>query len=380
MLTSLRRLSKNCVSILCPIAVWLLVPPLSGYAQMWSWTTGQIDSEGSAASIVVDKDENVHVSYQFATGGQLRYAFRPSHSTSWFKMALDNSIGDFESQITVDSRDNPHICYSPRELKYAHFDGKRWSVQEIDKGGGLVSYMCSIRVGADDAPHISWYVESGVFLRYAELKDGVWKAITLDFEGLPGKWNSLALDPQGNPRISYIDFPLGQLRYAAFDGKKWSRLILDTPGATAGDNWERGFGNSIVLDSQGAPIIAYYDETSLKLAHYVDGMWKKQVIEQLPPFGKWSWKNFRSTLLLDSKGNPHIGFESLRGLEHAWWDGKQWHTQLILAARGATFFESSMAIDQNDNLYLVYRDPADGSLILASGSEGSAQQSMKIEK
>jgi len=348
-------------------------------AQTWTWTTEGVDIDGTDTSIIVDQEGNLHVSYSFSAGGELRYAFRPAGNPHWFKMTLDKGLGVFYSRITVDAQGNPHICYTPRIMKYAHFDGRHWSVQQVDPGGGLVAYTCSIRMGADGTPRLSWYVESGVFLRYAEFKDGVWMARTLDAEGLPGKWHSLVLDSNGLPRIAYIQFPWGRLKYTAFDGKQWNTVILDQPVTNPGDNLERGFGASLALDGKGNPLISYYDLQSLKMARLVDGKWEKGVIEQLPPFGQWAWKNFRSTLVLDSKGNPHVGFESLQGLEHAWWDGRQWRSQLIVAPVGATFFESAMTIDRNDNLYISFRDPGDGSLRVAIGHPGSSMQNARTE-
>jgi hypothetical protein len=83
---------------------------------------------------------------------------------------------------------------------------------------------------------------------------------------------------------------------------------------------------------------------------------------------------------MDSKGNPHIGFESLRGLEHAWWDGKQWRTQFILRVVGSAFFENDMTIDKDDNLYITFKDPTDGSLRLAKGSVTLPAQTAGAEK
>jgi len=359
----------------------LVVIPASARAQTWSWNTELIDILGTDTSIVADREGNLHLAYYYAEGGQLRYGFRPAGGSQWFKMSLDHSLGGFSSQITVDAQGNPHICYSPRILKYAHFDGRRWSVQQIDPGIGLVGYSCSIKIAVDGSPRISWFVESGSYLRYGELKDGVWMARTLDSEGWPGKWNSLGLDTKGLPYIAYSQFPWGRLKYASFDGNQWHTLILDQPGASPGDNIQRGLGASLVLDAKGNPIVCYYDLQALRLARFVDGKWQKEVIEPIPPFGpQFATKSFRITILLDSKGNPHIGFENLRGLEHTWWDGQRWHSQLIVAAAGISFFESAMAMDSNDNLYISYKDPADGVLRLAIGHPASTVQNASAEK
>jgi hypothetical protein len=372
-----RRASFFCLGILFHYSVVVLLAltgvfPIGASAQSWTWAAEPIDVGGSESSMTIDADRNLHLSYYKQEGGQLMYGFRPAGSSQWFTMNLDRGLGGFSSQIAVDSHLNPHICYAPRILKYAHFDGKQWQIQEIDKGGGLVSYTCSIKIDKEDRPRISWYVESGVFLRYAELKEGTWFARTLDFEGLPGKWNSLALDASGNPHIAYIDFPQGQLRYTDFDGKSWNRTIVDAPGRKQGDVFMRGFGASLIFDRSGAPNAVYYDLESLKLARYSDAKWNISTVEPLPNFGAWAWKQFRTSTALDSKGNLHIVFESRKGLEHVWWDGNEWKSRMLIVPVGVTFFDSTMCMDKDDNIYIAYKDSTDGTLKLLVGKYAPA--------
>jgi hypothetical protein len=354
----------------------LLLAPRMTHAQNWTWKTEDIDVEGSGTGVTVDQEGNLHASYYVAHGGFVRYGFRPVDQTKWFKMDIDSSLGVLETNIALDASGNPNICYTPLLMKFARFDGRKWLKQEVDPRSGIISYICSLQISPDNKPMMTWYLESGTYLRYAILENGAWTARSLQGGGgdLPGKWTSMALDAKGHPHVSYSNFPTGFLKYAAYDGKSWSLSTVDVSEGKPDDGGQRGMGNSLVLDKEGKPIIAYYDEQSLKVARLVDGRWKKEVVETLPNFGKWSWKIFRSNILFDSKGNLHIGFESLNGLEHAWWDGSQWRTQLLVGSLGSSVFENSMAIDKKDNLYMIYRDPADSSLRMAVGKEVAVQK------
>jgi len=353
-------------------AVLLCLALLSSHmlllAQTWSWTAQDIElTGGQFTSLAIDQQSNLHLSYYVSEGGQLKYGFRPAGSSQWFKMTVDRSLLVFNTNITVDGRGDPHICYTPNVLKYAHFYNHKWLFQEVDPGGGLVGYDCSIRVSSDGNPMIVWYLPTGGF-RYAVLRDGVWLATRVDGDpkDYAGKWNSMVLDTKDRPQVAYSDFPGGQLRYSRYDGKDWIRIILHSAGEDTGGS--KGMGASIALDPDGNPWISYYDEQSLRAIHYTDGKWTKQLVEMLPPYvNGFGYKEIHSNIALDHNGNPHIVFESLRGLEHAWWDGTQWRTQIIVAASVTSYFDNSMVMDHNDVLYVSYGDVADGSLRLATG-------------
>jgi len=126
-------------------------------------------------------------------------------------------------------------------------------------------------------------------------------------------------------------------------------------------------GNSIVLDSAGNPMISYYETQALKFASYTDGKWKVETIEEFPASGAALWKSYRSKLVLGQNGNPHIGFLTPMGLEHAWRDGDHWRKELVIRQLGNIPLDCSMALDANDTLYFIYTDSNDRSLKMAVG-------------
>lgn len=346
----------------------------SALAQNWVWSSNTIEATGGqSASLAVDQDSNIHVVYRVPVGGYLRYAFRQAGSTRWYKMDLDKDLGDFSARIVVDDKDNPHVCYTPNIMKYAYFSAGKWFYQTVDPGAGLVGYECSIQIGLDGSPLLAWYWPAGGF-RYAILRDGVWLAYALD--GNPndyaGKWNSMALDSQGHPMIAYSDFPGGELRFAFNNGKGWIRTVLDSQ--KNGPGGPKGMGVAMVLDANQNPWISYYDERSIMVVHRVDGKWVKQTVERLPELTNWGWKQFHSDIALDKDGNPHIVFESLQGLEHAWWTGSEWKTQIILAPAVISYFDNSMSLGKDNNIYVTYTEPLDHSLKLAIGKLATEAQ------
>lgn len=355
--------------------LFFLLCPWTTQAQVWRWTFEDVDTPAEQTSIIADQEGNLHLAYYSPLG--LRYGFRSALNSRWYKMTLDEHVGVFSTDIMLDGDGNPGICYTPRMMKYAHWDGKKWSIQNVDPGTGLIAYHCSLKYVRGKDPEITWYLESVFALRIAAMEDGTWKARTVEAGTQSGKYNSMVLDQKGLPHVAYNSFKNDELKYAYFDGKDWIRRALDTPEPGTGMS---GVGVSLVLDSNDYPRISFYDMHSLKYARYDGNKWTKEVIEELPPFVDWGWKNFRSVQVLDHNGNPHICYESHLGLKHAWWDGKRWRTQLIKATSENWFFESAMTIDRDDNLYISFSDPSDGSLKVAIGKPTPAEQTAEVVK
>jgi hypothetical protein len=297
-------------------------------------------------------------------------------------MELDKQLQDFATNLGLDPQGHPRICYTPRELKYAQWDGKKWNIQQIAAGSGTVEYNCTVTVGPDGTPHVLWYHTRSadgsnyLHLKYATLVEGVWMARTVDFEGEDGKWNSMVLDTHGNPHLTYSVFPRGELKYAAWDGENWKIQLGPAPSSTAA-----GMGNSLVLNAQNEPEFSFYDSTLeyaagskgwLKFARRAGTGWSVETVDSI--FQSGSWMGFRSSLVLDKHGFPHISYEDAGALKHAFWNGMRWRIQVVASRATEPHLFSSMAIDKNDTLYISYRDPSDGSLKVAIGRSSSEEK------
>jgi hypothetical protein len=71
-----------------------------------------------------------------------------------------------------------------------------------------------------------------------------WDIRTVDSWGDAGFWNSLALDAQDYPHISYYELSDRDLKYAYQDSQGWHLETVDGEG-------EVGEYNSITIDQQG---------------------------------------------------------------------------------------------------------------------------------
>lgn len=343
----------------------------AAFAQSWVWNAETVDTSGSATSLKVDRNGDVHLSY---SGAVLKYAFRPADQRKWFAMQLDYPA--HYTSLTLDSEGNPRVCatYSFHPLRYLRFNKGKWDNQPIGSDAAGIEYSCSIAIAPDGTPHLTWYKigTDYLHLKYGVLKDEGWMVNTLDWDMQTGKWNSMVLDSKGNPYVSYDAFVKGLLKCAHWDGKNWKVQVVDSRGLR-GNDYSIGMGSSIALDQEDNVRISYYTENQLRYASQQKNVWKIETVDSVSP--NRSAHDYRSSLVFDKNGFPHISYEDRGAVKHAYWDGKRWRTQMIAPSGSVGLRGSSMAIDNKRNiLYLSYQDGTDGSLKVATGSTTPIQQ------
>ena len=361
------------------VVVCIVLHPSRSLAQAnWTWTREYVDASGRGTSLAADAAGNVHISYGANKGG-LSYGFRPAGvNTKWYTMVLGGGVSF--TNLKLDQRSTPRICatYFTLPLRYAHLEDKGWQIEEIAPEDNMsVQAECSVAIGPDGTPHLSWYRippndHTYAHMRYAYLKDGVWLMKTLDFDMQTGKWNSMLIDPQGHPEISYDCFVKGLMKVASWNGTDWTIRIVDSRGAH-GDDYSLGMGSSLMLDAQGIPHVSYYTDTEVRHA-WLDGQtWKVETVEKVTPSG--SAYDYRTTLLLDREGTLHVSYEDNGVLKHAFKEGDQWRVQVIAGTGTNKSRFSSMTIDRTqDILYIAFSDPVDSSLKVAVGRKSEPSQ------
>src|ERR1700751_3952102 len=200
-------------TVSCVISVLLIYG--SSQCQVASrWQVEVVDNprgKNAAAfsSLAVDRFGNLHLVYSSLSGTALRYAFRTKTDKRWDKAVIDATGGSYGA-IAVDSKGWAHIAYNSSKvggLHYAEWDGRKWQMAVIDPV--QTSHRTSIQLDSHDNPRISYYREryadgrTARSLKYAYFDGKAWFLQTVDHRFGSGSWNSLALDRQGRPSISY---------------------------------------------------------------------------------------------------------------------------------------------------------------------------------
>jgi hypothetical protein len=180
-------------------------------------------------------------------------------------------------------------------------------VQIVDSLGNA-SHHCSLALDPDGDPHISYVDGNHSGLKYASWNGSTWDIQVVDAGGVTGwngKWSSLSIDPSGRPHISYCAFDEtydSYLNYAWWNGTGWSTQTVDPSGS--------GLFTSIALDSEGHPHISYYGYYSLQYASWDGSKWKIEIVDP----GRFAYDDsmisigYYTSLALDSKDNPHISY------------------------------------------------------------------------
>ena len=326
------------------------------------WQTETIDSDydaGKFNSLALDSNDNPHISYYAQNIQALKYVYLSENG--WVTNIVESrpDINAAEgwtfvyNSIALDSNDNPHISYFGYHdgiLRYAKSSAGQWSIQMVDKAGRAGLYS-SLALDKSGNPHISYQDTSYVQLKYMHWTGSKWEKETVDGDiYYTGYFSSLALDSKGYPHISYFDLYYGNLKYTQWTGSKWDIQTIE--GVAPNSNYFMKWYPSLALDGNDNPHVSYFDEnnTAWKYAHRSVTGWEIQTVER-----SGALYTLMSSLAIDSKGYPHIFFESAIGpnlMKYAKWTGDRWDSIAVAGGNGA--WTSSLALDKGDNAHIAY--------------------------
>lgn len=337
---------------------------------VWSqstWQTEVVDDGGGgnqdvgrSASLAIDRHGNLHIAYYNRSRDALWYAFREKDSSRWSRMTVEAHTGAYLS-LAVDSQGHPHIsCVDKWEdgLHYDYWDGKAWHGQIIDPA--RVDYYNSIRLDANDHPRISYYLyhnQEGHYvlhLKYAYSDGQKWFIQTVDRHYGTGKFNSLALDREGNPHIAYANVGKGDLLYAHWNGTEWKYGDADSRSLTG---TYVGEGNSIDVDQAGDPHMASFDvvKKAVRYAYWDGKQWKAETVDQLSDKAELD----HVSLKMDAQGRAHLAYYDAGAgvLKYAVRGAKDWQIQVVDHS-GNAGLNPSLFLDQQGTPYIAYADLA----------------------
>jgi hypothetical protein len=243
-------------------------------------------------------------------------------------------------------------CFSTIMLLIIRFSFAGWEISVVDSYWDVGAHN-SIDLDSNDNPHISYYVSDPYNdLRYASFNGISWEKSEVDYDGDVGEWTSLKLDSDDNPHISYCDNTNESLKYAYSDGAIWQLSTVDTQG------WV-GQYDSLDLDTNDRPHISYHNlsDDVLMYAYFDGSIWQISVVDSS---GEMGWD---TCIKVDSQHHPHISYlgYNTADLKYAYFNGTSWEITTIDSLGNVGRF-NSLALDSLGNPHISYIDITNANL------------------
>ena len=231
---------------------------------------------------------------------------------------LSSGHDGWDINLALDSSGSPHLLSvdpaqfgSQNGLEYATFDGQTWTVETVSTGPLPYEFGNSIAIDSQDQPHIVWFDDQGQDLIYALRDSGGWTISTVDSAGDVGRYSSLTLDENDNPEVSYFQTlgeSSGAIKLARLDTGRWNVQRIDQLDDVFPGFFGARKNSSVLLDADGNPIVAYSDESMLKLASWNGNAWDIQTVANAggDPLGQ------QVSMAMDGQGVLHLTFADVR--------------------------------------------------------------------
>ena len=245
--------------------------------------------------------------------GDLTYALRDG--SAWqIAAAEDDGHDGWDSTIAIAPDGivraagvDPSQFGSADGVEYYELSDGVWSVTAIGSGPIAYEFNVSLAVSPDGLPALSYYNDLDGDLIFASFDGADWNLETVTADGDVGKFSSLQFDADGRPHISFFEDlggASGRVLYASRDGGTWTVEEIGTLEDVSQGMTGARRNSSLALDAQGAPHVAFSDESVLRYATRTDAGWEVQDIVSAGdrPLGQLV------SLKLDALGTPHLAF------------------------------------------------------------------------
>jgi len=273
---------------------------------------------GYYTSMQLDSNGHPIVSYYDVTNGDIKL-LRCGDTTcsSGNTITSPDTVGNVGgyASLQLDSNGYPVISY----LDYTNGDLKVLHCGNVMCSGGNViispdtannvGHSTSLKLDSNGYPVISYLDYTNFDLKIIHCGDTTCSSgntiTSPDTIGNVGQGTGLQLDSNGNPVVSYYDITNGDLKIIHCGDTTCSSGNTITSPDTTGDV---GVDTSLRLDANGIPVVSYLDYTNgnLKVLHCGNTTCSSgNTVVSPDALGNIGW---HVSMQLDSNGNPVIGY------------------------------------------------------------------------
>lgn len=361
-------------------------PPAQEASGSFAWTIEEIDT-GTKPSLALTTDDVPNVAYMLeAQSGFVRNAVRNGSTWDISNVVRGYFYGPLD--IAIGSDDVPHIVYHDHQDSsfqpdkgdaiLSSLENGEWKFEKLfDQGHD--GWDTRITVDSEGGVHISAIdpidFGGGGVEYYHKDDSGEWIVEDIGSGPLTYKYaTSVAVDPQGNPHITYFDQDNQTLALASRDDLGWSISVVDSES-------DAGLFSSLIIDSDGGYHVSYLlrqSPTSGVVRYATKGAdetdWEIRDLGNLDKltFGFVGARHITS-LALDSEGNPWIAYSDEEKIMLSVWDGSAWQSQTAVDAGDKILGQLVvLKIDSKDQPHLTYfevtsKSPLNGRVMYAKG-------------
>ena len=326
---------------------------------IWDISVIDNDHSGAYSnSLQLDSQGNPHVAYVYydqVNIGYARYAYWDGNE--WHIQNIDPfgsgvSITSWSLSLALDSQDHPHIVYWPAALPsmvvYTCWDGNEWKAEYLNNGTAFgFATAVSIALDGSDVPHVAVVRKPGPYVNaiYYDTKEGDdWVSTSIGVA--PYDHNtcvSIVLEPSGLPHIATA-FGDESTAYVPLV-THYYKESLDWAHETVIEGENLSGAVSIVLDSQNRPCISSYTLFKslfwFNYSHWDGSMWNTEHIEDDNNFG------YSNSLALDSQDQPHVAYNYFvpdSDYDYDYDLKYAWYGDVTAIGEGGTVIESPQVI------------------------------------
>ena len=241
-------------------------------------------------------------------------------------------------------------------LRYAYRDSQGWHTQVVDKDPEDAGAYTSLALDSRGYPHIAYQghrIVAPLNLKYAYFDGSVWHTEVVDNDGNLGYVISLDLDSNDHPHILYYDYERRMLKYAHHDGASWQTSFV-----------AQSVSGFLKLDRHGRPAVSLISDSDLKYGYFDGTQWHFEVVDADVDSGAYAP---RTSLDFDSEGYPHIAYQDNTTLviKYAYSDGASWHLENV--APGCAVIPDSdcslsLSVDTRDQPHISFNNAVERKL------------------
>lgn len=274
------------------------------------------------------------------------------HNGVWSREEVVHARG-ISTSLALDVKARPWIAYYDLDvdaLRVARKASRTWHFETVAEGlTGFMAGGLSLVVAGGGVAYLSYRTDRGLSVARRTAR-GWGDAEIVDDAGSAGLHNTLALDPQGQLHVGYLDLVDPSLKYATHDGAGWQVQPIEGGGPDfVGEHL------SLALDADARPHLSYRSREGLKYARLQGSEWLVQTVE--------AGVTFYTSLSLDQQGRALISYYDAENgdLKLARRRDESWLVETVATA-GDVGGYSSLALDRFDTAHIAFYDWDAGTL------------------